>query len=46
MASTFFRERVDQHLRLGARTIESLRDAGIGKLHSRKLKSFAETVFP
>ncbi len=45
MANTFYRERVDQHLRIGMRAIERLRDAGIGKLHSRKLRSFAEVAF-
>jgi AMP nucleosidase len=36
---------VGQHLRIGMRAIERLRDAGIGKLHSRKLRSFAEVAF-
>ena len=45
MANHFYRERVDQHLRIGIRAIELLRDAGIDQLHSRKLRSFAEVAF-
>ncbi len=45
MANQFYRERVDQHLRIGMRAIERLRAAGVGKLHSRKLRSFAEVAF-
>ena len=45
MANHFYRERVDQHLRIGIRAIELLRDAGTGQLHSRKLRSFAEVAF-
>ena len=45
MANHFYRERVDQHLRIGMRAIEMLREAGVGQLHSRKLRSFAEVAF-
>lgn len=45
MANTFYRERVDQHLRIGMRAIELLREQGIESLHSRKLRSFAEVAF-
>lgn len=45
MANHFYRERVDQHLRIGIRAIELLRDLGVGQLHSRKLRSFAEVAF-
>ena len=45
MANHFYRERVDQHLRIGMRAIELLRAQGAGKLHSRKLRSFAEVAF-
>jgi AMP nucleosidase len=45
MANHFYRERVDQHLRIGIRAIELLRDAGGAQLHSRKLRSFAEVAF-
>jgi AMP nucleosidase len=45
MANHFYRERVDQHLRIGIRTIELLRARGVDQLHSRKLRSFAEVAF-
>ena len=45
MANHFYRERVDQHLRIGIRAIELLREQGINQLHSRKLRSFAEVAF-
>ena len=45
MANQFYRERVDQHLRVGIRAIELLREAGVDQLHSRKLRSFAEVAF-
>ncbi len=45
MANTFYRERVDQHLRIGLRAIERLRVNMAGQLHSRKLRSFAEVAF-
>ena len=45
MANHFYRERVDQHLRIGIRTIERLRQQGTEQLHSRKLRSFAEVAF-
>jgi len=45
MANHFYRERVDQHLRIGIRAIEVLRGQGIDQLHSRKLRSFAEVAF-
>ena len=45
MANHFYRERVDQHLRIGVRAIERLRQAGVDQLHSRKLRSFAEVAF-
>ena len=45
MANHFYRERVEQHLRIGLRAVELLRDAGTGELHSRKLRSFAEVAF-
>jgi len=45
MANQFYRERVDQHLRIGIRAIELLREAGVDQLHSRKLRSFAEVAF-
>jgi AMP nucleosidase len=45
MANQFYRDRVDQHLRIGVRAIEILRQAGVDQLHSRKLRSFAEVAF-
>ncbi len=45
MANHFYRERVDQHLRIGIRAIELLRAQGMNQLHSRKLRSFAEVAF-
>ncbi|MDI1245659.1 MAG: AMP nucleosidase [Rhodoferax sp.] len=45
MANHFYRERVDQHLRIGMRALELLREQGIDQLHSRKLRSFAEVAF-
>ena len=45
MADQFYRERVDQHLRIGIRALELLRGQGVDQLHSRKLRSFAEVAF-
>jgi AMP nucleosidase len=45
MADQFYRERVDQHLRIGIRAVDLLRKQGVDKLHSRKLRSFAEVAF-
>jgi AMP nucleosidase len=45
MANQFYRERVDQHLRIGIRAFELLREQGVVQLHSRKLRSFAEVAF-
>jgi AMP nucleosidase len=45
MANQFYRDRVDQHLRIGMRALEILRTEGADKLHSRKLRSFAEVAF-
>ena len=45
MANQFYRERVDQHLRIGMRAVDILREGGVHRLHSRKLRSFAEVAF-
>jgi AMP nucleosidase len=45
MANQFYRDRVDQHLRIGMRAVEILRELGPEQLHSRKLRSFAEVAF-
>lgn len=45
MADRFYRERVDQHLRIGLQAMELLRGNGMETLHSRKLRSLAEVAF-
>ena len=45
MANKFYRQQVDQHLLIGVRAMEILRDQGPESLHSRKLRSFVETAF-
>jgi AMP nucleosidase len=45
MADRFYRDRVDQHLRIGIRALELLRSDRADALHSRKLRSFAEVAF-
>ncbi len=45
MADRFYRERVEQHLKIGLLTMTLLRDLSPEKLHSRKLRSFDETAF-
>ena len=45
MADHFYRERVDQHLKIGVLAMELLRENGMETLHSRKLRSFAEAAF-
>jgi AMP nucleosidase len=45
MANRFYRASVDQHLQIGLRAIELLRRSGVNRLHSRKLRSFAEVAF-
>ena len=45
MANHFYRERVDQHLRIGIRALELLRAGGSDPLHSRKLRSFSRVAF-
>jgi len=45
MASDFYRRQVDQHLEIGIRAMEKLRAMAPERLHSRKLRSFAETAF-
>jgi AMP nucleosidase len=45
MSNAFYRERVDQHLRIGLRAMELLRAQPPEQLHSRKLRSFAEVAF-
>lgn len=45
MASEFYRTQVGQHLHIGIRALEMLRDMPQERLHSRKLRSFIETAF-
>lgn len=45
MANHFYRERVEQHLRIGIRAVALLRKQGVDQLHSRKLRSFSEVAF-
>ncbi len=46
MADAFYEERVSQHLQIGIRALEFMREeARAGTLHSRKLRSFTEPAF-
>lgn len=45
MADSFYRQRVDQHLKIGLTAMEDLRVIGRYHLHSRKLRSFTEVAF-
>ncbi len=45
MATDFYNTQVRQHLAIGIKALESLRDMPPEKLHSRKLRSFYETAF-
>ncbi|TVQ83082.1 MAG: AMP nucleosidase [Micavibrio sp.] len=45
MADEFYRERVDQHLKIGILAMEKLCAMGKERLHSRKLRSFTEVAF-
>ncbi|MEM6824484.1 MAG: AMP nucleosidase [Pseudomonadota bacterium] len=45
MASDFYRTQVSRHLKIGIRAMESIREMPLGRIHSRKLRSFEETAF-
>jgi len=45
MASEFYRTQVKQHLQIGLRAMEILREQPAERIHSRKLRSFVETAF-
>lgn len=45
MANSFYKRQVAQHLEIGIRALESLREMPGERLHSRKLRSFIETPF-
>ena len=45
MASDFYRTQVANHLMIGIRAMETLREMPLERIHSRKLRSFEETAF-
>lgn len=45
MAGEFYRRRVGQHLEIGMRALQKLKSLESERLHSRKLRSFAEVAF-
>jgi AMP nucleosidase len=45
MAGEFYRQRVGQHLEIGLKALEKLKVQERERLHSRKLRSFAEVAF-
>jgi len=45
MANHFYKEQVGQHLKVGMQAMALLRENGLETLHSRKLRSFAESAF-
>ncbi len=45
MASDFYRTQVANHLLIGIRAMELIREMPLERIHSRKLRSFEETAF-
>lgn len=45
MANVFYQQRVSQHLEIGVKAVELLRQQGVWQLHSRKLRGFYEVPF-
>ena len=45
MATDFYRTQVANHLLIGIRAMEKLREMPLERIHSRKLRSFNETAF-
>ncbi len=45
MATEFYNRQVQQHLTIGIKALEKLREMPAERLHSRKLRSFNETAF-
>ena len=45
MATSFYKRQVSQHLLIGIRAMEAIREMPLERLHSRKLRSFDETAF-
>ena len=44
-ASTFYQQRVKQHLKIGIEAVRLIRENGVLSLHSRKLRGFEEPPF-
>ena len=44
-ATAFYQRQVNQHLKIGIRAMEIIREMPLERLHSRKLRSFDETAF-
>ncbi len=45
MATAFYKRQVAQHLQIGIKAMQSLKEMPLERLHSRKLRSFDETAF-
>ncbi len=45
MATSFYKRQVSQHLLIGIKALESIREMPLERIHSRKLRSFDETAF-
>ena len=45
MANAFYSQRISQHLTIGLEAVRIIREGGIERLHSRKLRSFDEPAF-
>jgi AMP nucleosidase len=45
MANRFYRERINQHLKIGLRSMDLLRKSKLEQLHSRKLRTLNEPAF-
>ncbi len=45
MATSFYKRQVSQHLLIGIKAMETIREMPLERIHSRKLRSFDETAF-
>uniref|UniRef100_A0A7S0WJT3 Nucleoside phosphorylase domain-containing protein n=1 Tax=Chlamydomonas leiostraca TaxID=1034604 RepID=A0A7S0WJT3_9CHLO len=45
MANEFYRQRTNEHLQIGLEAVRLLREQGVGRLQSRKLRGFDEPPF-
>lgn len=45
MATAFYKRQVSQHLLIGIRAMQAIKEMPLERLHSRKLRSFDETAF-